>query len=136
MEHLVTVMLNGEAVAYPFSTLKNRPVVNDEVGGVPIVVFYEKSTRSALSRSKVKSGKAIGAGAVFIRRVGGQTLSFMEKKGMFVDRETGSHWNIIGIATSGPLKGQRLESIASGDFFACAWMACRPQAPPDRPVCL
>ena len=77
MEHLVTVMLNGETVAYPFSILKKRPVVNDEVGGIPIVVFYEESTRSALSRSKIKSGKAIGAGAVFIRQVGGQTLSLL-----------------------------------------------------------
>ena len=133
MEHLVTVMLNGEAVAYPFSTLKKRPVVNDEVGGVPIVVFYEESTRSALSRGKVKSGKAIGAGAVFIRRVGGQTLSFSDKQGMFVDRETGSLWNVFGIATSGPLKGKRLERIASGDFFAFAWRAFRPQTRLYRP---
>ena len=102
MEHLVTVMINGEAVAYPFSTLKKRPVVNDEVGGVPIVVFYEESTRSALGRSKVKSGKAIGAGAVFDRRVGGRTLSFTAKQGMFVDRETDTLWNVFGIATSGP----------------------------------
>jgi len=133
MEHLVTVMLNGETVAYPFSILKKRPVVNDEVGGIPIVVFYEESTRSALSRSKIKSGKAIGAGAVFIRQVGGQTLSLMEEQGMFVDRETGSHWNVFGIATSGPLKGKRLERIVSGDFFAFAWMAFRPQTRLYRP---
>ncbi|MDA2926914.1 DUF3179 domain-containing protein [Acidobacteria bacterium AH-259-G07] len=126
MEHLVTVMLNGEPVAYPFSALKKRRVVNDKVGGVPIVVFYEKTTRTALGRRKIKSGKAIGAGAVFDRRVKGQTLSFTKKGSFFVDRETGSVWNLFGVATSGPLKGKRLERIVSGDFFAFAWMAFRP----------
>jgi len=133
MEHLVTVMLNGEPVAYTYSFLKKQPVVNDEVAGTPIVVFYEETTRTALGRSKVKSGKAIGAGAVFDRRVGGRTLSFTAKQGMFVDRETGSLWNVFGIATSGPLKGKRLERIVSGDFFAFAWMAFRPQTRIYRP---
>jgi len=127
MEHLVTVMLNGEPVAYPFSALKKRPVVNDKVGGVPIVVFYEKTTGTALGGSRIESGKAIGAGAVFHRRVNGRTLSFIEKKGKFVDRETGSLWNVFGVATSGPLEGKRLERIVSGDFFAFAWLAFRPE---------
>ena len=133
MEHLVTVMINDEPVAYPFSVLKKRPVVNDEVGGIPIVVFYEETTRTALGRSKVKSGKAIGSGAVFMRRVGGQTLSFAKKQGTVVDRETGSIWNVFGIATSGPLKGTKLERIVSGDFFAFAWMAFRPHTRIYRP---
>ncbi|MDA2924242.1 DUF3179 domain-containing protein [Acidobacteria bacterium AH-259-L09] len=126
MEHLVTVMINGEPVAYPFSSLKKRPVVNDKVGGLPIVVFYEKTMRTALGREKIKGGKAVGAGAVFERRVDGRTLSFTKKREMFMDLETGSVWNMFGVATSGPLKGKRLKRIVSGDFFAFAWMAFRP----------
>ncbi len=133
MEHLVTVMINGEPVAYPYSFLGKRPVVNDKVGGVPIVVFYEKSTGTALGRRKLSRGKAIGAGAVFDRRVGGQTLSFTKKQGLFVDRETGSVWNIFGVAISGPLKGKKLDRMVSGDFFAFAWMAFRPDTRIYRP---
>ena len=133
MEHLVTVMINGEPVAYPYSFLGKRPVVNDKVGGVPIVVFYEKTTGTALGRRKISRGKAIGAGAVFDRRVGGQTLSFTKKHGLFVDRETGSLWNIFGVATSGPLKGKKLDRMVSGDFFAFAWMAFRPDTRIYRP---
>ena len=66
------------------------------------------------------------SGAVFYRRVGGQPLSFTKKHGLFVDRETGSVWNIFGVATSGPLKGKKLDRMVSGDFFAFAWMAFRP----------
>ena len=126
MEHLVTVLIHGEAVAYRFSTLKKRPVVNDVVGGEPIVVLYEKRTRTALGGNKVKNGRAIGAGAVFDRRVDGQTLSFTQRQGVFVDEETGSVWNTFGVATTGPLKGKRLKQMVSGDFFAFAWMAFRP----------
>ena len=133
MEHLVTVMINGDAVAYPFSVLKKRPVVNDEVAGVPIVVFFDKTTRTALGREKIKSGKAIGAGAVFDRRVEGRTMSFAKKGDFFVDRETGSIWNVLGVATSGPLKGKRLERVVSGDFFAFAWIAFRPHTRIYRP---
>ena len=68
MEHLVTVMINGEPVAYPYSFLGKRPVVNDTVSGVPIVVFYEKTTGTALGRRKLNRSKAIGAGEVFDRR--------------------------------------------------------------------
>ena len=133
MEHLVTVVINDEAVAYRYSLLKKQPVVNDEVSGIPIVVLYEKTTGTALGESRISRGKAIGAGAVFNRRLDGRTLSFTQKQETVVDRETGSVWNIFGVATSGPLKGKTLERIASGDFFAFAWMAFRPHTRIYRP---
>ncbi len=82
--------------------------------------------RSAWPNTGFSKRPANLSGAVFDRRVGGQTLSFTEKHGPFVERETGSVWNIFGVATSGPLKGKKLDRIVSGDFFAFAWMAFRP----------
>lgn len=37
---VIGVVLNGEAVAYPVNQLAYHHVVNDEVGGVPIVATY------------------------------------------------------------------------------------------------
>lgn len=37
---VIGVMVNGEAVAYPVSQLAYHHVVNDSVGGVPIVATY------------------------------------------------------------------------------------------------
>ena len=94
---------------------------------MPVLLWrYGFSKAKFGTRRKISRGKAIGAGAVFDRRVGGQTLSFTKKQGLFVDRETGSVWNIFGVATSGPLKGKKLDRMVSGDFFAFAWMAFRP----------
>ena len=39
MARVVTVDLNGEAVGYPYDVLQEVHVVNEGVGGVPIVVL-------------------------------------------------------------------------------------------------
>ncbi len=54
-------MIGGEARAYPLRILHWHEVVNDVVGGVPIVVTYGSLTDSV---------------RVFDRRVGGATLRF------------------------------------------------------------
>jgi hypothetical protein len=43
-----------------------------------------------------------------------------------VDSETGSRWNILGRAVSGPLAGRRLDPIVHGDDFWFAWAAFKP----------
>ena len=39
MTRLLTVELGGETVAYPYETWQEVRVINDTVGGMPIVVF-------------------------------------------------------------------------------------------------
>ncbi len=92
-EFVVGVERGGEAVAYPFSALNDQPVVNDEVGGDPILVVFNIDT---------------GASAVFSRVLDGQTLTFLQKEGItLADAETESTWDgMNGIATSGPLSGK------------------------------
>jgi hypothetical protein len=47
MARVVTVELNDETVAYPYDDLREVRVVNDTVGGVPIVVLWAPGTASA-----------------------------------------------------------------------------------------
>jgi hypothetical protein len=55
-------------------------------------------------------------------------MRFERIDGDFVDRETGSRWNALGQAITGPLKGQRLRAVDSGVHFAFAWLAFRPDS--------
>ena len=41
--------LNGDACAFPMSWLQIEPVVNENVGGVPLVVAYEEHTASVMA---------------------------------------------------------------------------------------
>ena len=125
-EHVVTVSLGGEDVAYPYTLLKQRRVVHDTVGGTPIVVFYRSGTSSALDGGSVADGFDLGATGAFSPQLDGRQLTFKATGPDFVDSETGSRWNILGRAVSGPLAGGRLDPIVHGDDFWFAWAAFMP----------
>ena len=125
-EHVVTVSLGGEDVAYPYSLLKRRRVVQDMVGGTPILVFYRPGTSSALDARSVADGFDLGASGVFSPQLDGRRLTFKAAGSDFVDSETGSRWNLLGRAVSGELAGRRLDPIVHGDDFWFAWAAFKP----------
>ena len=114
-EFVIGVRVGGEAIAYPFRELSQQPVLNEVVGGTPVLVAFE-------------AGSATGA--VFDRRVAGRTLAFAlsrtpEAEGESIllrDEETGSTWDgLTGRAQAGELVGQRLTPIPSSYFFLFAW---------------
>jgi hypothetical protein len=138
MERVVTVEINGETAAYPFSRLEEVNVIHDEVGGEPIVVFFKPGTTSALDRSSIADSRDIGSAAAFLPEVAGRSLTFSSQGNAFADNETGSTWDIFGRATAGPLKGQHLQPVVSGNHFWFAWAAFKPetrvwQRSPSRP---
>ncbi len=126
MERVITVSLGGEDVAYPFSTLEKTPVVNDTVAGKPIVVLFEKGVTSALDQSSISSSRDIGTAGVFERLAGGKVLTFTGAAGRFTDAQTGTQWNVLGVATAGPLSGTRLAPVVSAQHFWFAWAVFRP----------
>ena len=125
-DHVVTVSLGGEDVAYPYTLLKKLRVVQDSVGGTPIVVLYRPGTSSGLDTGNVADGFDLGASGVFSPQLNGRRLTFKANGSDFVDAEIGSHWNLLGRAVSGPLVGGQLEPIVHGDEFWFAWAAFKP----------
>ena len=123
----VTFTLNGETVAYPFLRLEETPVVNDDIGGTPIVVFHAPGTASALDRGTISNSRDVGATGVFDRRLGDRTLTFRPDSNAFIDEETGSTWNVLGRAVDGPLVGQALTPIVHANHFWFAWAAFKPE---------
>ncbi|RMF29303.1 MAG: DUF3179 domain-containing protein, partial [Chloroflexi bacterium] len=127
MARVVTVDLNGEAVAYPYEVLQEVRVVNDTVGGVPIVVLWAPGTASPLDSGSVAAGKDVGAGTTFSRELDGQTLTFRFDGTAITDEQTGSRWTVLGEAVSGPLAGRHLTPVVSINHFWFSWAAFRPE---------
>jgi hypothetical protein len=95
--------------AFPLESLRRVRVVNDRVGGKPVLIVHQPSSDTTTA---------------FVARSGGKTLSFDAANAdasAIVDRETGSHWNAYGQCVSGPLKGSTLESLVLEPEYWFAW---------------
>ena len=104
-EPVVSVTIDGHARAYPLRILLWHEIVNDVVGGVPLLVSYCPLCNS---------------GVVFDRRLGGRLLSFgntgriRHYDMVMYDRETESWWQqFLGEAIVGELVGKRMKAIPS-----------------------
>ncbi|MDQ3554819.1 MAG: DUF3179 domain-containing protein [Chloroflexota bacterium] len=127
-ERVVTVELADEAVAYPYAELRKVGLVQDQVGGEPIVVLWESGTASALDAPIIDDSQDAGATGVFRPEADGRMLTFSRgaPDAPIRDAQTGSTWDVTGRATEGPLEGARLEPIPHGDHFWFAWAAFEP----------
>jgi hypothetical protein len=67
-----------------------------------------------------------GAAGVFQRRLDGDLLEFEVTPSGFMDRVTGSVWQVSGVAVDGPLAGDRLVPIPSKWTFWFAAVAAEP----------
>ncbi len=129
MERVLSVSAGGHQRIYPLSLLEKHPVVNAEIAGLAYAVFAQPGMISPLDSESVSDGRPIPAAVAFERRIADRVLEFKAENGRIVDRSTGSTWNILGEATSGPLKGRRLAAITeSGVHFAFAWLAFNPDS--------
>ncbi|MDQ3460461.1 MAG: DUF3179 domain-containing protein [Deinococcota bacterium] len=126
-ERVITFELGGESVAYPFSELSEARVVEDMVGGEPVVLFWQPGTRSALDASAIARGEDVGAVGAFSRRLNDRELSFRWDGEGFVDSETGSSWNLLGQAAAGELEGEALTPIVHDNTLWFAWAAFKPE---------
>jgi len=114
--HPMTIVLGitheGVARAYPSDAFASEPVVNDTVGGLPIVVIV-----------------APGATLVgFERTVDGRTLSFAAAGPRHL-RAGGSRWQRAdGLAVDGPHAGTRLRAATAHSLmYFFAWRNFEPE---------
>lgn len=116
-QRLFGVRVGPAARAYPYTVLRQRPLINDMLNGVPLLIWFDPQTES---------------GAAFERRIDGQTLTFraaVDETGVLVDEQTGSRWQASsGRATSGPLRGRHLPSVVSTSAFAFGWYDYFPES--------
>jgi len=85
--------INGKARAYPYELLAETNVVNDHFGEDVLIVYHPEGQMP------------LG----YVRRLGDTTYHFSavgtDDKGfpLLADAETGSTWNVLGMAIDGPL---------------------------------
>ena len=126
MARVLTLDLNGEAVAFPYETLSQVGVVNETVGGEPVTIFWQPGVASPLDVAQIGDGRDVGTAAAFSRQVEGMTLTFSSSSEVIRDEQTGSTWDIFGQASDGSLEGTQLESVVSINHFWFSWAAFRP----------
>jgi len=109
------VAIGDVARAYPFDVLREQPVINDVLNGIPLVVHTNPETRSI---------------HIFVRQLSdGTLLTFGGDGERMVDDQTGSIWDPVrGLATEGELIGQGLREIPYVSAFDWAWQDFYPES--------
>lgn len=123
---VLTIDLNGDAVAYPYDVLKDKHVIDDAVGGQNIVALWKGGTASALDQTGVADGRDVGAANAYSRELDGRTLTFGFDGTRIIDQETGSEWDVLGRAIGGKLAGKSLTPIVAINHFWFSWAAFKP----------
>jgi hypothetical protein len=127
MTRVVSVDYADTAVAYPFEVLERERATHDDIADLPIVVFWQPGTASALDGPTIANSRDVGAVGAFDRRVNGEALTFHWQDGSVVDHQTGSTWNILGQAVAGELAGQALTPVVHDNTLWFAWAAFKPE---------
>lgn len=114
-EVVAGLRVGADEKAFPFSQLRIARVVNDRVGGVPVLVVHQPSSDTttafeARAKGKVLRFQAVDADATAL-----------------ADLETHSSWNAYGLCMDGPLKGTQLKTLILMGEFWFAWSEFHPR---------
>jgi hypothetical protein len=119
---------DGTPVALVRDELAAAGVMELTIGDTELVAWHRAGQASALDAGEVAGGRDIGTVGVFVPEAGGQRLTFTAAgEDGFRDAETGSTWNVLGLATAGPLAGEQLPSYRHVDTFWHSWVAFQPE---------
>jgi len=101
---------DGIYKAYKQNDIESNVLINDSIGGVPIMLV---SLFSQNSRS-------------FERTLDGKVLDFVYIDNKIIDTQTNSEWNYSGLSISGKYEGKQLERMPINPGFWFAWVAFHP----------
>ena len=133
---IIGLAVNGAARAYPLGILYRRELVNDVVGGVPVLVSWCPRCYTALAhdrrfdrRTRHNDGAPVSASAA----VSAATAVFGNQGALYLgamtwyDHDTGSVWSQpLGAAIAGPLAGAALRLLPAQLAEWGRWRAAYP----------
>src|SRR5262249_43534421 len=109
--------MDGVSKAYTNQSLQKQSPVIDHVGQTAVLIVMEKDKKSVRA---------------FDRSVDGRELEFFAKPQApeltLLDSATGSEWDFTGTATTGPLKGRRLNKLPILADYWFDWKTYHPQS--------
>jgi hypothetical protein len=109
---MLGVTAAGENKAYPIEAILAAKLIQDRVGGAPVLIVVGPDAASI----RVFEGDAA---LTFVSRSGDGVMS---------DTQTGSTWNFQGCAVSGELKGRCLKEISAHKDYWFDWMNHHPES--------
>ena len=112
---IIGLSVGGASRAFPLDALDRVRVVNEELGGQPILVVHQPKSDTTTA---------------FIARTNGMRLTFEEANAVateLIDRETRSRWDAYGKCMSGKLKGTQLEMLIMEPEYWFAWSEFHPK---------
>lgn len=111
---LLGIVHDGEATGWRFDLLLEKPVINDQLEDLPVVVLFDPESFTA---------------RLFERTIDEEVLTFRFEDGSYLDEQTGSTWNpITGEATSGPLMGHSLATLPAIVSYFDVWQMFHPDS--------
>lgn len=128
MERVLNIRLNNVLKLYPYRTVDKAGVINDVVGGTPIVVLSGSGYVSPLDQTEIINSTTIPLAIGYDRTIESTVLTFLKSDNDIVDKQTGSRWTLFGEAIAGSLKGAQLRRVDNGTHFAFAALAFTPDA--------
>ena len=126
-ERVLGVDIGWEVIAYPFARLRQAQVINTEIGGEPVAVFWKAGTLSALDEEVIADSHDPGSAAAFSRRLDDRVLEFEPAGEFFRDTETGTLWTLLGVGDQGELAEQRLTPVKADNALWFMWAAFNPE---------
>ena len=113
---VVGVEVVGQFKGYPLEQLRKAGgVVNDDLAGRPVMVFYDGVKQTGLAYSRAVDGRALD---FYNAAQDGFELH---------DLDTNSVWDTHGVAIAGPLAGVALQFVPSFISEWYGWSAYHPQ---------
>ena len=111
---IVGVQFGMDASAYDWIELQKSRVINDIVGGTPLLITLSPDSISHHSYSRVLDA---------------DTLVFSHDTSVdyLTDNKTNSHWKWNGKCIEGPLKGKNLTPVQSYQEYWHSWRTFHPQ---------
>lgn len=114
---VIGLTIDGQSRDWDLGRLYSDPIVNDELAGTSVLVTFDPKSFST---------------GVFDRTAKGRMLNFEMRQGKLVDSETDSEWDIVTAkATSGPLKGTRLQRLPAIVSDSATWIQYHPFSPEE-----
>ena len=112
---IIGLTIGGASRAFPLAALDRVRVVNEDLGGQPILVVHQPRSDTTTA---------------FVARANGMRLTFDEANAAateLTDRETRSQWDAYGTCTAGKLKGAQLEMLIMEPEYWFAWSEFHPK---------
>jgi hypothetical protein len=114
---MVGISVAGENKAYPIEAILAAKLIQDRVGGLPVLVLVGPDGASVRVFEAAVKGR--GGALTFAAGSGDEVMS---------DAQTGSTWNFQGCAVKGELAGRCLEEIDSHKDYWFDWMNHHPES--------